>query len=100
MLSVTVLANKKGVVDVFEDWAVSERHCGVSIVHMANSQTPTEGVEGGLDWGGCPPSLPCHALTEACVDTVLANLILIVRSKEWWSSPRPSEIIKFISLAA
>lgn len=67
---------KKGFLDVSEAWAVTERHCGVSIVHMANSQT-----------GGWPPSLPCHALAGASVDTVLANLILIVRSKEWWLSP-------------
>lgn len=31
---------------LFEARAVSERHCGVSIVHMANSQTGLGG------WGG------------------------------------------------
>lgn len=73
---VKLWAKKKGFLDVSEARAVTERHCGVSIVHMANSQT-----------GGWPPSLPCHALAGASVDTVLANLILIVRSKEWWLSP-------------
>lgn len=61
--------------NVFEARAVTERHRGVSIVHMVNSQT------GRVGRPHHPPTPPT-ALTGAGVDTVLANLTFIVSSKK------------------
>lgn len=59
-------------------WGLSSHWKALWGLHSSHGKLSNRGVA----------TLPsCHALAGASVDTVLANLILIVRSKEWWLSP-------------
>lgn len=76
-------------------WGLSSHWKAPWGLHSSHGRSPT------------PHPLRGHALTGAGVDSVLANLTLIVRSKEWWFSPNITppppltpESIKFISVAA